>query len=438
MRYGDGDRAPVVFQGHGVGIVAVLYFQQDEMFLGAVRRILKGDFPGDVQHVSRFHGVAAVVIHGEVPHFRGLRHGVHPDMQRRAAGLDAMPPVGIVQRGLPQPRVGHVHMGDGDVHVLIVVVIAGNKEEIAHAREGIRRRHRDGDKARPAGRVVDNVHAGGGRAVLPQALDTVRRRAAVGGHGVFERDGGNDVAFPLTAEQDARAVIAIAVAAGRMVRLVPPGAIILIDPFGRQRRRDVTRLKLAHHDVKAHTGHGDVVFRRHIRIGAAAVGIGGVRPVAAVLDAHGGGVHGVDALCARRDGHIHTERAVMRRQIGVAHAKHMVVRRRAGTGMDARAVRSGKGAENRRKIHGIGHFVHAKGNAVERGQMLPGKKDVVRLGAVRVIVEGGLKMDGDGFAGHHAGARRRCGSGAAGGLPGHIGHGVHHHIQRTVHARFRA
>lgn len=86
MRDREGDAAPFEHQRNGVGVIAVLDLQQEEVGLGAVGRVFKRAFARDMQDAACEDGIIAVVIHGEAARAEkvhrqplGMGRGVYVD-----------------------------------------------------------------------------------------------------------------------------------------------------------------------------------------------------------------------------------------------------------------------------------------------------------------------------------------------------------------------
>ncbi len=147
MDYRNGYRMTVESQGNFIRIIAVLHFKKNEMLLGAVGCVLKRDFAGNMDYFSSHDGVAAVKIF--------------------ACGMEE--------------RIGHMNLGDGDIHIIVVVVVAGNKTKISYASVWIFGFYGNNNL------VADNI-LGDSYLVRCAAHYIVGHGTAVGRHGVFKGD----------------------------------------------------------------------------------------------------------------------------------------------------------------------------------------------------------------------------------------------------------
>ena len=178
-------------------------------------------------------------------------------------------------------------------------------------------------------------------------------------------------------------------------------------------------------DIKAHIHQGNIVGGAGVLSVPAAQIIAGGRVDALMLDGSGLDVQMQGAFLIRqfravqmgRQGDVHRARAG--REVGVAHLQHKIAVLQPGIGGDVRRLRGVQLAD-------------ARGQALQRGKILVGHKEIVALAAIGIIGKGRLKghvnavhvfgfVDDDGTVFAVGDDERRS------GLHRPIGHRIHHH-----------
>ncbi len=181
MNYRNGYTFTIEFQGNFIRIVAVLHFQKNEMLLRAIGCVLKRDFAGNMDYSSSHDGVAAVMIHVKVAKPGSLGNRVNLHMQLVRAFGNACAPIRNIPACCMEERIGHMNLGDGDIHIIVVVVVAGDEAEFAYASVWVFGFYGNNNL------VADNI-LGDSNLVRCAAHYIVGHGTAVGRHGVFKGD----------------------------------------------------------------------------------------------------------------------------------------------------------------------------------------------------------------------------------------------------------